>query len=230
VATVTSSVAPAVGATVLTVAAEAAPELVAGGTPQTPEGAPEDVLEDPADVPEMVSSPSLEEVLAEKAMLIVCAAVPSSPLAASEASSSAPSTAAPADAAADAVGGPEVVMGHPTWHAPGDISLDGAMSTAFRALSQVQRALRREDADLTNERRRLQLWATMLKETTVTKRAAARGRQRGFDLQAEAIEWRDADSRRALADAQELYASAKAWANVVIKQEEDLAARTWQVN
>jgi hypothetical protein len=104
-ATVASSVAPAVGATVLTVAAEAASELVAGGTPQTPEGAPEDVLEDPVDVLEMVPSPSLEEVLAEKAMLVVCAAVPSSPLAAAEASSSAPGTAAPTDAAADAVEG-----------------------------------------------------------------------------------------------------------------------------
>jgi hypothetical protein len=38
-------------------------------------------------------------------------------------------------------------MGHPTCHAPGDISLDGTVSMAFRALSQVQRALRREDAD-----------------------------------------------------------------------------------
>ena len=46
-------------------------------------------------------------------------------------------------------------MGHPTYHAPGDISLDGAVSTALRALSQVQRVLRREDGDLTDERRRL---------------------------------------------------------------------------
>jgi hypothetical protein len=230
VATVVSSVAPAAGATVLAVAVEAAPELVASGTPQTPEGVPEDVLEDPTDVPEMVLSPSPEEVLAEKAMLVVRAAVPSPPLAAAEASSSAPGTAAPADAAADAVGGPEVVMWHLTCHAPGDISLDGAVSTALRALSQVQRALRREDKDLADERRCLQLWATMLKETTVTKRAVARGRQRGFDLQAEAIELRDADSRCALTDAQELYASVEARANVVIKQEEDLAACTRQVN
>jgi hypothetical protein len=104
VATVVSSLAPAAEATVLAVAVEAAPELVASGTPQTPEGVLEDVLEDPVDVPEMVPSPSPEEVLAEKAMLVVCAAVPSSPLAAAEASSSAPGTAAPADAAADAVG------------------------------------------------------------------------------------------------------------------------------
>jgi hypothetical protein len=61
----------------------------------------------------------------------------------------------------------------------------------------------------------------MLKETSVTERAEARGRQRGFNLQAEAIELRDADSKRALADAQELYADA---------QEEDLTARTRQVN
>jgi hypothetical protein len=230
VATVASSVAPAAGATVLAVATEAAPELVASGTPQTPEGVPEDVLEDPADVPEMVPSPSLEEVLAEKAMLVVRVIVPSPPLAAAEASSSVPATAAPADAAADAVGGPEVVMWHPTCHAPGDISLDGAVSTALRAVSQVQHAQRREDEDLADERRRLQLWATMLKETMVIERAAARGRQCGFDLQVEAIELRDADSRRALADAQELYASAEARANVVIKQEEDIAARTCQVN
>jgi hypothetical protein len=52
--------------------------------------------------------------------------------------------------------------------------------------------------------------------------AEARGRQRGFDLQAEAIELRDTDSRRALTDAQELYASAEARAAVVIKQEEDV--------
>jgi hypothetical protein len=51
-----------------------------------------------------------------------------------------------------------------------------------------------------------------------------------FDLQAEAIELHDADSRRALADAQELYASAEACAAVVIKQEEDLAVRMRQVN
>jgi hypothetical protein len=182
VATVASSVAPAAGAIVLAVVAEAAPELVASGMPQTPEGVPEDVPEDPADVPEMVLSPSPEEVLAEEATPVVRTAFPSPSLAAAEASSSALGTAAPADAVADAVGEPEVVMGHPTCHVPGDISLDGAVSTALRALSQVQRVLRREDGDLADERRCLQLWATMLKETTVSERAEARGRQRGFDL------------------------------------------------
>jgi hypothetical protein len=108
-------------------------------------------------------------------------------------------------------------MGHPTYHAPGDVSLDGVVSTALRALSQVQRVLHREDGDLADEHQRLQLWASMLKETTATERAEARGRQRGFDLQAEAIELHDADSRRVLADTQELYASAEVRATVVIK-------------
>jgi hypothetical protein len=139
-------------------------------------------------------------------------------------------TAALADAAADAVEETEVVMGHPTNRAPGDISLDGAVSTALRALSQVQRVLCREDGDLVDERQRLQLWASMLKETTATERAEARGHQRGFDLQVEAIELHDVDSRRTLADAQELYASVEARATVIIKQEEDLAVRTCQVN
>jgi hypothetical protein len=182
VATVASSAAPAAGATVPAVAVEVVPELVTGGMPQTPKGVPKDVPESPADAPEAVPSPSPVDVLVEEATPVVCTTVPSSPLAAAAASSSALGTTAPADTAADAVGETEVVMGHPTYHAPGDISLDGAVSTALRALSQVQRVLRWEDGDLADERQRLQLWASMLKETTVTERAEARGRQRGFDL------------------------------------------------
>jgi hypothetical protein len=70
----------------------------------------------------------------------------------------------------------------------------------------------------------------MLKETTVSERAVARARQRGFDLQVEAINQRDANSKRPLADTQELYASTKARASAIIKQEEDLAVRAHQVN
>jgi hypothetical protein len=230
VATVTSSAPPAAGATGPAVAAEVVPELVTGGMPQTPEGVPVDAPESPADAPEVVPGPSPVEVLAEEATLIVRSSAPSSPLAAAAASSSALGAAAPADAAADAVEETEVVTEHPIYHAPGDISLDGAVSTALRALSQVQRVLRREDGDLADERQRLQLWASMLKETTTTERAEARGHQHGFDLQEEAIELRDTDSRRALADAQELYASAEARTAIVIKQEEDLVVRMRQVN
>jgi DNA repair exonuclease SbcCD ATPase subunit len=46
----------------------------------------------------------------------------------------------------------------------------------------------------------------------------------------EAITQCDVDSKRALADAQELYASTKVWASTIIKQEEDLAVCTRQVN
>jgi hypothetical protein len=135
VTTVASSAALAAGATVPVAAAEVVPELVAGGTPQTPKGVPEDVPESPADAPEVVPSPLPVEVLAEEATPVVRTAVPSSPLAAAAASPSVLGTAAPTDAAADAVGETEVVMGHPTYHAPGDISLDGSVSTALRALS-----------------------------------------------------------------------------------------------
>jgi hypothetical protein len=46
----------------------------------------------------------------------------------------------------------------------------------------------------------------------------------------EAIAQRDTDSRWALADARELYASAEARASAITKQEEDLAVRACQVN
>jgi hypothetical protein len=126
--------------------------------------------------------------------------------------------------------GMEVVLGHPTPYAPGGISVGEAVSTAHLALSQAQRVLHRDGEDLADERWRLQLWASMLKRTTVSERATARARQHGFDLQVEAITQRDADSRWALANARELYASTEAQASAVTKQEEDHAVRACQVN
>jgi hypothetical protein len=114
-----------------------------------------DAPESPADAPEVVPSPSPVEVLAEEATPVVRSVAPSSPLAVTAVSSSALGAAAPADTTADAVEETEVVTGHPTYHAPDDISLDGAVSTALMALSQVQRVLRREDGDLVDERQRL---------------------------------------------------------------------------
>jgi hypothetical protein len=70
----------------------------------------------------------------------------------------------------------------------------------------------------------------MLRRTTMFERAAVRARQHGFDLQVEAIAQRDTDSRRALADARLLYASAEARASVVTKLEEELATCARQVN
>jgi hypothetical protein len=106
----------------------------------------------------------------------------------------------------------EVVLGHPTPYASGDISVH------------------HEGEDLADERRRLQLWASMLKRTTVSERAVAWAQQHGFDLHVEAIAQRDIDSRRALADARELYISAEAWASAVTKQEVDLAVHARQLN
>jgi hypothetical protein len=113
--------------------------------------------------------------------------------------SSAPCRAIASGAAASE--GMEVVLGHPTPYALGDISMSEAMSTAHQALSQAQRVLRGEGEDLADERRRLQLWASMLKRTMMSERAAAWAWQHGFDLQVEAITQHDADSWRALADA-----------------------------
>jgi hypothetical protein len=78
--------------------------------------------------------------------------------------------------------GMEVVLGHPTPYTSGDISVGEAVSTAHQALSQAQRVLHREGEDLADERRRLQLWASMLKRMTVSERVAMRARQHGFDL------------------------------------------------
>jgi hypothetical protein len=89
-------------------------------------------------------------------MVIAYTASPSPPHGATEASSPAPRAAAAVDTAAGVVGELEVVMGHPTFHAPDDIPLDEAVSTAHRALSQTQRVLRRDDEDLTDEHRHLQ--------------------------------------------------------------------------
>jgi hypothetical protein len=66
----------------------------------------------------------------------------------------------------------------------------------------------------------------MLNRMTFSERSVVRSRQHGFDLQVVAITQCDADSKRALADMQELYASAEAQTGAVIKQEEDLAVRT----
>jgi regulator of protease activity HflC (stomatin/prohibitin superfamily) len=113
----------------------------------------------------------------------------------------------------------EVVLGHPTPYALGDISV-----------GEAQHVLHREGEDLVDERWRLQLWASMLKRTTVSERAAVWAWQHGLDLQVEAIAQCDTDSQRALADAQELYASAEARASIIIKQEEDLVVRVCQIN
>jgi hypothetical protein len=167
--------------TVVTVTPGSAPD----GEPWTPEEVPEDVLEEseeesevaPGPVPEVVQ----EEAPTEGAMIAVCTTVAPPPSCGARAPfSSVPYTATASGPATDA--GMEVVLGHPTPYALDDISLGEAVSTAHQALSQVQRVLHHEGEDLADERRCLQLWASMLKRTTVSKRVAARAQQHGFNL------------------------------------------------
>jgi hypothetical protein len=49
----------------------------------------------------------------------------------------------------------EVILGHPTLRAPGDVSLDEAMGTARWVLTQAQNVLRRESSGIVDERLRL---------------------------------------------------------------------------
>jgi hypothetical protein len=70
-------------------------------------------------------------------MVVTYTTSPSLPHGATEASSPAPHAAATMDAVVGVVGEPKVVMGHPTFHAPGDVPLDEVVGMAHPALSQV---------------------------------------------------------------------------------------------
>jgi hypothetical protein len=136
---------------------------------------------EPEVAPEAVLEVVQEEAPAEGAMITVHAvAAPPPSRGARTPLSSMPRRAAASGAATDE--GLEVVLEHPTPYAPGDISVSEAVSTAHQALSQAQHVLHREGEDLADQRCRLRLWAGMLKRTTMSERAVARDRQRGFDL------------------------------------------------
>jgi hypothetical protein len=70
----------------------------------------------------------------------------------------------------------------------------------------------------------------MLKEMTASERAMVWARQRGFDLQVEAINQCDVKSKWAHADMKELYTLTEARASAVIKQEEDLTVHAHHIN
>jgi hypothetical protein len=175
----------------------AAADAVVGATlgpapdsePRTPEGVPKDVVEDseepdvaPVPVPEVV----WEEAPMEGAMIVVHMVAAAPPSRCARAPLSSVTRTAAASRAATGKG-MEVVLGHPTPYASDDISVGEAMSTAHQALSQAQRVLHREGEDLADQCRCLQLWASTLKRTTMSERAAAWARQHGLDLQVETI-------------------------------------------
>jgi hypothetical protein len=93
---------------------------------------PEDVLEESESEsesekePEMASEPVPEvvpeEVPVEGVLIIAHAAAPSLPHGAAEASSPAPRAAAVVDAVASVAVEPEVIVGHPTFYAPDNIT------------------------------------------------------------------------------------------------------------
>jgi hypothetical protein len=194
-----SGVAAVTGAAAVHAVVWAAPGPASISEPRTPEGVSKDVVEsegEPEAAPEVVQ----EEAPAEGAMIVVrMAAAPPLSRGAHAPLSSVPRRAAASGAAVGE--GMEVVLGHPTPYAPGNISVSEAVSTAHQALSQAQHVLHHKGEDLADECRHLQLWASMLKRMTMSERGTARAWQHGFDLQVEAIVQRDADSQRALADA-----------------------------
>jgi hypothetical protein len=152
-----------------------APGLAHVSEPWTPEGVPEDIVEsegEPEVAPEAVPEMVQEEAPVEGAMiavLMVAAPMPSR-------GAHAPLLSAPRRAVASGAAtgkGMEVVLGHPTPYASGDISVSEAMSTAHQALSQAQHVLHCEGEDLADELHHLQLWASMLKRMTMSERVAA---------------------------------------------------------
>jgi hypothetical protein len=134
--------------------------------------------------------------------------------------------ASPSTAVADdnvAVGESGGILGHPI-RAPGDVSLDKAMGTAHWALTQAQDVLHKESGGINDERWRLLLWASMLKERTTIEKARVEARRQHLDMREEllnrlqtAINRHDRNTQKMLADAKVLYASAEARANNTIK-------------
>jgi hypothetical protein len=99
-----------------------------------------------------------------------------------------------------------IILGHPMLRALGYVSLDEAMGTARWALTQAQNVLRRESGGIVNEWWRLLLWVSMLKEVVsfLDMRDGLLNR-----LQT-AINNRDRDSQKMLAEAKELCTSVEA--------------------
>jgi hypothetical protein len=107
---------------------------------------------------------------------------------------------------------PEVILGHPTLRAPGDVSLDEAMGTAHWTLTQAQNVLHWESGGIIDEWWRLLLWASMLKERTTVEARQQHldGREELLNKLQTAINSRDHDSQWMLAEAKELYATTEA--------------------
>jgi hypothetical protein len=121
-----------VGAVASAVTVVVVPEVAANDGPPAPEAVPETVASDGSPAPEVIPEMVTE---VEETMGATTVVAPSPP---HETATGGPTASSdPADVAGEL----EVVMGQATFHAPGDVSLDEAVSTASWALSQVQRVL-----------------------------------------------------------------------------------------
>jgi hypothetical protein len=90
--------------------------------------------------------------------------------------------------------------------------------------------LNQERRDIDEERQRLLLWASMLKEQTTSEKARVQAREWHLNMREELLKRQratinelDATSQEILSDANVLYARAKARVNTTIKREEELA-------
>jgi hypothetical protein len=104
---------------------------------------------------------------------------------------------------------PEVIMGHLSLRAPGDVSLFEVMGATHFALNQVHDMLRREREDINKEWLCLLVWVSMLKKQTTSEKEKAEVRQKCLDVIEILLDKRQVATNQLNAMAQELLAGAK---------------------
>jgi hypothetical protein len=82
----------------------------------------------------------------------------------------------------NAVEEPEVIMGHPSHRASGTVSLSEAMGTVHFVLNQVHDVLYREREDINEERLRVSVWVSLLKQWTTYEKEKVEARQKRLDM------------------------------------------------
>jgi hypothetical protein len=140
--------------------------------------------------------------------------------------------AAPAGDDDNAVEEPEVIMGHPSLRALGDVSLSEAMGTAHFALHQVHDMLYWEREDIEEEWVSLMECGSLLKKRTTSEKEKMADKQKYLDVmkimlnrKQTTINELDAKAQKLLEDAKELHVVVEARANAKIKVHEDLNAQ-----
>jgi hypothetical protein len=132
----------------------------------------------------------------------------------------------------NAVEEPEVIMGHPGLEALGSVSLSEAMIMAHFVLNQVHDVLRQESENINEDRLRLSVWVSLIKQWMTSEKEKAEARQKHLDVmeflysrRQAVVDKLDGQTQKLLHDTKELYAAAEAHANATIKQQKDLNAQ-----